>query len=396
MKHLGAVVVALGISACGGGNNSTTDSGNVTDGGVVEVGDDSSSDGTSDSVVSTDVAGSEASTEAAVDAGPLETLHFLGRFDRSDTAGPKFQWPASAVYAQFNGTGIDVRLDDGGNNLFEIVIDGSTTSVVTGKGGANTYTLASGLPSGPHDVLVFRRTESFFGTTQFLSFAVHGGSLTPSPAPFKRTIEIVGDSISCGYGNEGVGPTCGFTNTTENEYLSYASLTARALSAVPVTIAWSGKGIARNGDGSTTELVPALWKRTLPTDATSSYAFSDYVPDVVVVNLGTNDFAKGDPGTAFQTAWASFLTDVRTRYPATFILAAVGSMLGTAEAAQAKTYIQAAIATRKAAGDTRVDLVEFPTQDPADGYGCDYHPSLTTHRKMATVLTAKIKAVAGW
>jgi hypothetical protein len=31
-----------------------------------------------------------------------------------------------------------------------------------------------------------------------------------------------------------------------------------------------------------------------------------------------------------------------------------------------------------------------------DGVGCDHHPSLVTHRKMATVLVQAIREKTGW
>src|ERR1043166_8322613 len=54
---------------------------------------------------------SDVTPETPLDAGPVETVHFIGRFDTSDAAGPKFEWSASAVAARFTGTGIDVKLD---------------------------------------------------------------------------------------------------------------------------------------------------------------------------------------------------------------------------------------------------------------------------------------------
>jgi hypothetical protein len=34
--------------------------------------------------------------------------------------------------------------------------------------------------------------------------------------------------------------------------------------------------------------------------------------------------------------------------------------------------------------------------DPADGFGCDWHPSLKTHQKLAVELTAKLRSELGW
>jgi len=41
-------------------------------------------------------------------------------------------------------------------------------------------------------------------------------------------------------------------------------------------------------------------------------------------------------------------------------------------------------------------LFGFATQLPADGYGCDYHPSVTTHSRMGGQLATALSAILGW
>jgi lysophospholipase L1-like esterase len=264
--------------------------------------------------------------------------------------------------------------------------------------GTMSYPLASGLAAGEHDALLYKRTEAFFTTAQFLGFMVAGGQILDHAFNTQnRRIELIGDSITCGYGDEGMGPTCPFTNGTENEYLAYGALTARALGAEQVTLAWSGKGVYRNYDGTMTEPVPVLYDRTIATSATSSWDFKSEIPDAVIVNLGTNDFAQGDPGSGFVSAYDAFVKKIRGHYPTATIFLAVGPMLGDPSLTTARGYVQGVVSTETQAGDTRIAYVEFAQQDiAADGAGCDYHPSLATHQKMATVLTAAIKGKLGW
>ena len=49
-----------------------------------------------------------------------------------------------------------------------------------------------------------------------------------------------------------------------------------------------------------------------------------------------------------------------------------------------------------AASGNRVGFVDLAAQLASDGYGCDYHPSEITARKMADVTAAKIREVTGW
>ncbi|EYF00527.1 SGNH/GDSL hydrolase family protein [Chondromyces apiculatus] len=327
--------------------------------------------------------------------------HFIGRFDTSDPAGPRFSWSGSAIYARFSGTGLKARLGDSGDNFLAVVIDDGPPTALRLMGPDSTYTLAEGLPAGEHTVLIEKRTEAALGVVQLLDLAPTEGQILASPAPHARGIEFVGDSITCGYGNEGAEATCPFSSETENEYMAYGAIAARALDAAHTSIAWSGIGAYRDYGGSTEDQMPVRFTRTLGDDPTSTWDFS-WTPEVVVVNLGTNDFAQGDPGQPFADAYTGFVEDLRGHYPDAFILCALGPMLsdsfpaGEMRLTRAREYIQGAIDARQQAGDTRIGLVELDEQDPADGLGCDYHPSITTHEKMAEKVVAAIQDVVGW
>jgi len=325
-------------------------------------------------------------------AGPAAP-YFIGRFDQSKPDAPVFAWPGTAIALRFTGTAIGVTLTDNGSNVFEVVIDGKHT-VLTLQAGAKKYALATGLAAGEHDLLLYRRTEASFNETTFNGFDLASSAYLPAVLPTRR-LEVIGDSISAGYGNEGTLP-CPFTAATENHYLSYAAIAARAVNAELYTEAWSGIGMLRNYEGGTTNVMPDRYPRTLPDRAASTWDFSKFVPNAVLINLGTNDFAQGDPGAPFQAAYTEFVTELRGHYPAARFYLAVGTMLSGESYSKAATYLKAVIAARAAAGDDNLVLLEFGTQDSADGLGCDYHPSLKTHQKMADKLTAALKADLAW
>jgi lysophospholipase L1-like esterase len=326
-------------------------------------------------------------------AGPVGP-RFIGRFDQSKPDAPVFAWPGTAIALRFTGTAIGVTLSDNGNNVFEVVLDGRHT-VLALQSGMKKYALRSGLAAGAHDLLLYRRSEASFNETTFNGFDVASSAYLASSVPTRR-LEVIGDSISAGYGDEGVYP-CQFTAATENQYLSYEALAARAVNAELYTEAWSGIGVLRNYDGNTTDVMPARYPRTLPERATSTWDFGKFVPDAVVINLGTNDFAQGDPGAAFQSAYSKFVSDLRSHYPSARFFLALGPMLSGDSYKQASAYLKAVIAERASAGDKNLTLLEFGTQDAtADGIGCDYHPSLKTHQKMADKLQAALKADLGW
>src|SRR5580658_9325216 len=123
---------------------------------------------------------------------PLALVHFLGRFDTRSPEGPRFSWAGSAIAANFDGTGVDVTLEDTGADLFSIVVDGGAPGTLATSRGTGTYPLASGLPTGRHSIVLTKRTESFVGVARYLGLTPVAGALVPSPDPFSRRIEDVG------------------------------------------------------------------------------------------------------------------------------------------------------------------------------------------------------------
>ena len=420
---LGVFVLACGAAACGsadavGGGEAGAGGGETTSLDAAAPGDASSRPGDAtlvssggglqaDSAGIADAAvGPDARTEwdagppdaGASDAG-LPAVEYIGRFAFRDAAPPECEWSGSTMQARFRGTSAAAMVQ-GGNHYFEVVLDGVVRPTLATDGGSR-YALATGLDGGDHEVVVFRRDEAAFNATALVGFDFgDGGELLPPPTRAEHRIEMIGDSITCGFGDECASAAEGFTGATENAYLAYGPLTARAFGADIHIVAWQGKGLYRNLDDSTTDTMPLLWQRTIPTDSTSTWDPSQWIPDVVVINLGTNDYdASGtDPSTEFQATYLDFVTQLESVYPNVFVFATVGPMLGGAHYAAVKTAISNVVATRKAAGDGRVQLVEFPTQDCADASscGCAGHPNLAEHQKMATILEAAIHAALGW
>jgi lysophospholipase L1-like esterase len=327
-------------------------------------------------------------------ASTVASVRLVGRMDTTDARGPRFAWSGSGAIATFSGTTLAVTLDDPGQNQFTVLIDGVPGPKLVAQAGTNTYPLGADLAPGEHRVELYRRTEASFGATQLLGFDFGpGGTLLPTP-PASRRIEIIGDSITCGYGNEGTSSACSFSADTENHYAAYGAIAARAVDAELISVAWSGKGVVYNYDTDVIDPMPALYGRTLPADPTSSWDFS-LIPDVVLINLGTNDFStEGDPTPElFEQEYVKLLERVRSNYPDAFILCTVGNLLNGADLVAARAGIAAAVATFEAAGGTQIGVWEMnvPNTNP----GCDFHPSLVTHQAMAAVLETELRAILG-
>src|SRR5690606_1091794 len=111
---------------------------------------------------------------------------------------------------------------------------------------------------------------------------VPGGELLPLPPEreARREIEIIGDSITCGYGILGASAECRFSFATQRASEAYVALAGRALGVDVATICWTGRGVYRNFDEPDEPTMPRLWR---PVRAPGR------LPSAVVVNLGTND-----------------------------------------------------------------------------------------------------------
>ncbi|WP_437630732.1 SGNH/GDSL hydrolase family protein [Sorangium sp. So ce854] len=394
-------------SAAGGGSSASTSSSTGGDGGAGQGGAGQGGAGQG---------GAGAATSSASGTGggdpSGDTIRFIGRFDTTKPEGPRFSWAGSAIVTRFSGTSLSVRFNDAStpdqSNYFQVVVDGESKGVLEVNNQEDLYRVVEGLPDGEHDLLLHRRTEPLVGVTQFVEFIPEDGeALLPVPPAPERRIEIIGDSISAGYGIDGPDQNCPFTSETENNYLAYSALTGRLLEADTNIIAWSGRGVIRNYDDEAADTMPEIYGRTIADEAQPAWDFSSWVPQVVVINLGTNDFSINVPGDAqfrqpFTNGYAGLVETVREKYPEAFIFCTIGPMLsdGYPEGAQALTrardYIGQVVEDRNADGDDRVRLLEFPAQSEANGYGCDWHPSAKTNELMATQLAEAISEELGW
>lgn len=280
------------------------------------------------------------------------SLKFLGRFDLRglnatdpNQSNIRFDWSGNEIVARFEGPQVSVRIKaDQSDVIFSTTLDGGEPrkiQVLAPKGFNNApvpdaYLLFDNIGPGPHEIVLHRDTEAQSGLAVFQGFDFGGtGKLLP-PIPKNRRIEIIGDSISCGYGLEGQNATCPFdvevrrsgdctkienkdcqivrVPLTENNYLAYGSQVARRFDADASTLCWSGKGVERNYrepvaaglDAKTT--IPTYWReRTVgslpnpqgevPPDAADQFGIPwDFATEpeyqVVLINLGTNDFTR--------------------------------------------------------------------------------------------------------
>ena len=165
----------------------------------------------------------------------------------------------------------------------------------------------------------------------------------------------------------------------------------RALHAEVSIVARSGWGVYRDSNGSTSGVLSSVYANVLGTQSTPKWDFKRQA-DAVIINLGTNDSAPGDPGQPYEDAYVTLLRLVRSHQPGAWIFMTIGPMTGEPLLSQMRTHLANVLAK---ASDPRATTVDLAVQD-AKTTGCDYHPSLAEHRAMASTLTTAIQSKLGW
>lgn len=328
-------------------------------------------------------------------------ISYEGRIEfRPDAA--ELSWSGTTVNIQFEGSGIAVTLQDLDTaNYYNVIIDNQVISKLHTDTLKRKYILASGLTEGKHQVELFKRTEWDKGKTLFYGFELLEGAKLLAPlAPKKRKIEFYGNSITSAYGNEdnsGKDRSCGYF---QNNYESYGAITARHFDAQYHCISKSGIGILVSWFPL---IMPEMYDRTDPNDATSKWDFSKYTPDVVVINLFQNDSwivnipeneqFKNRFGTQVPdsiriiSAYKNFIVSIRDKYPNASIICTLGSMDATKEGSLWPEYVKSAV---NQLSDSKIYTCFFPFKNTGG------HPNVNEHHAMADKLIEFIEENIEW
>ncbi len=239
----------------------------------------------------------------------------------------------------------------------------------------------------------------------------------------KMKIEFIGDSITSGEGTVGAKRELCWSSMVFGSVENYASITAELLDADYHIISQSGWGVLSSWDGNPKCSLPRYYEQVCglaaagenaAAGAGDAYDFKIWQPDVVVINLGTNDESAFSQPSVFcdetgmlfdqrleadgsyeaysaerlRNAMKIFLKKVRHYNGEAEIIWAYG-MLGT----PLKDLILAAIHEyQKDSGDNKVRFVELIPADDTT-IGSREHPGVRCHRQAAGILTAEIKKI---
>ncbi|MNO18154.1 Endoglucanase E precursor [compost metagenome] len=320
------------------------------------------------------------------------------------------------VEFSFHGTKAEITLKGDaiastGNNLARVGISVNGKRVIDDQMDKplKMYTVFESDTEQEVTIRITKLSEAAMSTVGIQEIAVDAADGIKPTIDNIHKIEFIGDSITCGYGVDDEYELHSFSTATEDVTKAYAYLTAQQLEADYSMVSYSGYGIitgyTENDQKLTTHLLPDYYEkvgksdgkfedRLLPQDV--RWDFNKFVPDLIVINLGTNDdsYTKDDNGrqTEYAKEYVEFLKMVRLNNPHTPILCTLGIM-----GDRLYPYVEQAVKHyTQETGDSNITSMRFDVQLADDGYAADYHPSQATHRKAAEKLTAQIKELMAW
>jgi Carbohydrate esterase 2 N-terminal/GDSL-like Lipase/Acylhydrolase family len=311
-------------------------------------------------------------------------------------------WPGSSATIVFNGTSMSATLKDNDTaNYYNVIVDGEVIKRIHTDTIKQSYLLVSGLPKGKHTLQLFKRTEWEMGKTSFFGFETDKQTqILPRLNTLKRKIEFYGNSITCGYANEDSSGQDSWHGYFENNYLTYAAITARHFNAQYSNVSKSGIGVLVSWGPM---IMSEMYDRMDAKDSVAKWNFKNYTPDVVVINLFQNDSwltkmpdheqfkrrfdTKAPTADEIVAAYKNFVKTIRSKYPKAHIICALGNMDASKEGAPWPGYIERAVAELN---DSKLYSHVFKYKNTPG------HPNIAEQKAMADSLIAFIEQKIRW
>ena len=344
--------------------------------------------------------------EEPFDFNNEEHINWYGRTYADENGGHWFNHSASGFEVNFYGTELTAEFEatmvdsEPNRPVLGVYVDGEDdpfeAEVLQLSQEFMTVKLAENLTDGLHSVKVLKRSETMQSTNALVSLETDGDFYTPPEKP-ERKLEFYGDSITCGYGI--TADSDEFNTMAEDGTATYAAEAARILDAQYNVIAGSGMGLYKSPYQSKT--IPDVFMR-VDFDSVTMWNF-DYIPDAVIINLGTNDNSyidglysqseKEDALAGFHAAYRKFIENLNKIYPDTEIIAVYGMM--APKNAMIHSGFEAFIEGLKQEG-LPVSALELPSMNDDAADIKLYHPGYTTHKKSGEVLARYLQELLAW
>ncbi len=213
----------------------------------------------------------------------VDVLRVVGRHRKANNV-LEYSWPGVFFEVGFQGSGIAFKFRDFSNN-YKVYIDDILFFELECPG--NLFHVISGLDDCIHSIKISKTTESKHLTSRFFGFSALGANkLIPSKSSSSLQFEFIGDSFTAGYGLDR-------SNEKQDVDLAFPTLLAEYFKADYHVNAISGIGIVRNYCGyPLNENIFKYIERIVQADTVNNIdeSMENWSPDLLVINLGINDF----------------------------------------------------------------------------------------------------------
>ena len=260
------------------------------------------------------------------------------------------------------------------------------------------------------EIRIIKLSESAMSAIGIAPLEVDKEAVIKPIAAKARKIEFIGDSITCGYGTDDFDLTHSFSTQTEDVTKAYAYKTAQLLDADYSMFSCSGYGIISGYTADpeirgAEELIPPYYESqcfcrddfgSAGRPADIPWSFDQYQPQVIVINLGTNDdsFCQDTEWKReeYRQKYVEFLNVVRKHNPQAEIFCVLG-LMGD------RLYDKVCLAREDYVEQTKdacIHTIHIPDQRTIGGNVIDYHPTPQAHTMASEVVAAAIKKQMGW
>ncbi len=259
-------------------------------------------------------------------------IKYVGRTEASGTARI-INIGTSGFEVAFYGTALKMNMlsanaphipvgDGDGACRYSVFVDGETDpgaqELVVKTATNGDYTIVSFDEPGYHRVKIQRQSEARYADNTLVNLQVEGGGLLPVPASTALRIEAFGDSITAGVGAlRAPGVADGIVFGNDSGLHTYAGLAAAALGAEFSAMAVSGAGLCDTpmDNHNPDHFLKNFYNRVAFAKA-DVFPASDYVPDAVVINIGTNDLNKDAhyDKDEYKATYIQLVKDLPARY----------------------------------------------------------------------------------
>lgn len=322
---------------------------------------------------------------------------------------------ASGFSVSFKGESLTVRIYSTagavaniGNGYIRVYVDGESRRVeLTTNNAYYDLVVAKNLDAEEiHTVKVLKATEEDFSRLYVSGISTDGAFYTPDLTSDLK-IDFYGDSITAGFGILGHGDETALTQASSSLWdgtLTYAALVSDYLDADFNTVCKQGIALSSACD---TNLVGFSMKEVYQNYSVyddTPWDYSKYQPDIIVINLGTNDYSSligTSAGTtifnpnaetdaklnAFLEDYTAMISDLHIKCPKAKILCCLGMM----NAASLYSEIENMVNGLRKNGADYVYSVELFTGK----LGAFGHPSVSSNEVNAGIVLEALSAYCG-